>query len=131
MNKFHKNYIHIYKVGNGTTPAPIADIIKLNLPEIKKVTRIESFSTTSVTMKYGKKVLIVKNLIFSNQDFFDIFTFHAVKGDIETALKDPMSLVLTESESKKIFGNENPINQIVKLDNEFDLIVKAIIKDIH
>ena len=66
MNKFHKNYNYIYKVGNGTTPAPIADIIKLNLPEIKNVARIESFRTTSVTVKYGEKVLTVKNLIFSD-----------------------------------------------------------------
>ena len=85
MNKFHKNYNYIYKVGNGMIPAPIADIIKLNLPEIKKVARIESFRTTSVTMKYGKKVLTVKNLIFSDQDFFDIFTFPKISGNIKTA----------------------------------------------
>ena len=130
MNKFHKNYNYIYKVGNGMIPAPIADIIKLNLPEIKKVARIESFRTTSVTMKYGKKVLTVKNLIFSDQDFFDIFTFPKISGNIKTALKDPMSLVLTESEAIRFFGNEDPINKIVKLDNEFDLTVKAVIKDI-
>lgn len=130
VDKFHKNYEQIYKVGKGTTPAPLAEVIKSNLPEIKKAARIESFRTTSVTIRYGDKIMSVKNIIFSDADFFDIFTLPAITGNPQGALNEPMTLVLTESEAKRIFGNEDPIDKIVKMDNQFDLTVKAIIKNI-
>ena len=130
INKFHKNYNNIYKVGSSMTPAPIADIIKLNIPEIGKIARVEIFRTTSVTMKYKNKSLIVKNLIFTDPDFFEIFTFTPIKGDLKTALNDPNNMVLTETEAERFFGNEDPINKSIKLDNEYELTVKAVIKDI-
>lgn len=73
VNKFDRNYNRIYKVGNGLTPAPIAGIIKSSVPEIKRAARIQSFNFTSATMKYGSKVMTVKNLILTDPDFFDIF----------------------------------------------------------
>ena len=129
MDKFHSNYSRIIKIGKGTIPAPIADIIKLNLPEIKKVTRVDSFSSTSVTIKYDNKVLTVKNLIYSEPDFFDIFSFKALEGNIK-ALSDPMTIVLTRTEAKRIFGNTSPIGKVVKMDNQFDLTIQAVIEDI-
>lgn len=130
INKFNKNYELIYKVGRGNTPAPIAGIIKSNIPEIKKAARIENFRTKSVAMKYDNKLMEVKNIIFSDPDFFDIFNFPAIEGDPQKALKEPMALVLTKSQANRIFGNEDPINKVVKMDNSFDLTVKAVIKDI-
>jgi putative ABC transport system permease protein len=130
INKFHENYDHIYKVGKGNTAAPVADIIKLNIPEVEKITRIENFRTTSVTMKYGDNPLIVKNIIFADPDFFDIFTLPVIRGDIKTAMNEPMSLILTETEAKRIFGNKDPMNKNIKMDGEFNLVVKAIIKDV-
>ncbi len=129
-NKFHENYDRIYKIGNGRTPAPIADVVKLNVPEIKHVTRIDNIFSESVAMKYGNNLMIVKNLIYADPDFFDIFSFPAVMGNLKTALNEPMSLVLTEKEAKRIFGKENPINKTVKIDNEFDLTVKAVVYNI-
>ncbi len=130
VDTFHKNYGRIYKVGKGTTPAPLAELITSNLPEIQKSARIESFRTTSVTMRYGDRILKVENIIFSDPDFFDIFTFPAMRGNPQEALNEPMALVLTESEAKRIFGSEDPIDKVVKMNNQSDLTVKAIIKDI-
>ena len=130
INKFNKNYNCIYKVGKWNTPAPVAGIIKSNIPEIKKAARIENFRTKSVAMKYNNKLMEVKDIIFSDPDFFDIFTFPAIEGDPQKALKEPMSLVLTKSQANRIFGNEDPINKVVKMDNSFELTVKAVIKDI-
>ena len=50
IDKFHENYYRIYKVGKDYTPAPVADVIKSNVPEIKKAARIEFFRTRSVTI---------------------------------------------------------------------------------
>jgi ABC-type antimicrobial peptide transport system permease subunit len=129
MDKFHSNYSRIIKIGKGNVPAPIADIIKLNLPEIKKTTRVEGVSSNSVTIKYDNKVLTVKKIIYSEPDFFDIFSFKALEGNLK-ALSDPMTIVLTRTEAKRIFGNTSPIGKVVKMDNRFDLTVQAVIEDI-
>jgi putative ABC transport system permease protein len=130
-NKFNKNFDRIYKIGKELTPAPLAELIKSDIPEIKKTARVQSIFSTSVTMKYADNdPLAVKNLIFADPDFFNIFSFIAVKGNLQTALNDPMTMVLTETEAKRIFGNEDPVNKIIKLDDEYDLTVKAVIKDI-
>ena len=130
VNKFHKNYNQIYKIGKYTIPAPVTEIITSNVPEIRKTARIENFRTKSVTMKYGKNPIKVKDIIFSDPDFFDLFSFQIIQGNPQNALREPMTIVLTESEAKTIFGRENPIDKIVKMDNVYDLTVKAVIKDI-
>jgi putative ABC transport system permease protein len=81
-------------------------------------------------MKRGDKILTFKNIIFSDPDFFDIFTFPALRGNPREALARPMGLVLTESEARRIFGNEDPIDKVVKMENAFDLTVMAVIKDV-
>jgi putative ABC transport system permease protein len=82
-------------------------------------------------LKYADKdPLTIKNLIFADPDFFNIFSFYSIKGNLQTALKDPGTVVLTETEAERIFGNEDPINKTIRLNNELDLTVKAVIKDI-
>ncbi|MDG6998602.1 MAG: FtsX-like permease family protein, partial [Nitrososphaerota archaeon] len=54
----------------------------------------------------------------------------ASRGDPSAAMNEPMALVLTENEAKAIFGDEDPIGKVVKMDNQFNLTVKAVIKNI-
>jgi putative ABC transport system permease protein len=130
-NKFHRNVDCIYKIGKEKTPAPVADVIKSDIPEIKKTARVQSIFTTTVTLKYADKdPLTFKNLIFADPDFFNIFSFPAIKGNLQTALNEPMTVVLPEADAYRIFGNENPIEKTITLNNEFNLTVKAVIKDI-
>jgi len=41
--------------------------------------------------------------------FFNIFKFQFIKGNPETALTDPNSIVMTQEVAEKYFGNENPL----------------------
>jgi len=53
-----------------------------------------------------------------------------VSGKHDEALKDPMSIVLSESTAKILFGNEDPIGKQVRLSDEGTLQVTAIVKDL-
>lgn len=59
-----------------------------------------------------------------------MFTFPVVKGDDATPLKDPFSIVLTESEAQRIFRAEDPIGKIINYDNQKDFTVTAVVKDL-
>jgi putative ABC transport system permease protein len=84
-------------------------------------------------------VVIRNGVPFETEDFrfvdgplFDILQFPFVKGDPRTALAQPGSIVLTETEAAKRFGNENPMGQILTIvqnRTNVDYRVTGIIKD--
>lgn len=63
-------------------------------------------------------------------EFLEMFKFPLLKGDATTALDGPRSIVLTESLAKSLFGEADPINQLVKLDNDYELKVTGVLKEI-
>jgi ABC-type antimicrobial peptide transport system permease subunit len=58
-----------------------------------------------------------------------MFTWKFIKGNAATALPDAYSLVLTQSMARALFGDTDPINKVVKIDNEYDAKVTAIVAD--
>ena len=66
----------------------------------------------------------------ASEDFFKIFSFNLVKGDPNTALKEPTSIVITESTAKTFFNEQDPINQLIKIDNGQELKVTGVVKDV-
>jgi len=131
-DKFHQNYQEIFRLqaGRGSTlPAPVAELVKANIPEVKNISRIEAFRTTKATLKYENNSFTVKNIIFSEPDFFTIFSFPFISGDSQNSLEKPMSIVLSETESKRIFGEVDPIGRLIRLNNKHDLTVTGIMKD--
>ncbi|HEY4335987.1 MAG TPA: ABC transporter permease [Puia sp.] len=54
--------------------------------------------------------------LYANEGFFDVFSFPLIKGVASAALKDPHTLVLTQTTAIKLFGHEDPIGKVVKFD---------------
>ncbi len=79
-------------------------------------------------MKYNDKLIYEQNVFFADEYLFDVFSVKMVKGNPKTALTDPFSVMLTEEEAKKYFGDEDPINKVIRNNNQFDLRVTGIYK---
>ncbi len=62
--------------------------------------------------------------------FLQIFSFDFMQGDASTALSDPNTVVLTESTTRKYFGQEDPMGKILTLENRTDLRVTGVIRDL-
>ncbi|MEP2771064.1 MAG: ABC transporter permease [Fulvivirga sp.] len=67
---------------------------------------------------------------FASKEFLEMFQFPLIAGSAETVLDDPYSIVITEKLAKVLFGDEDPMNKIVRFDDENDLKVTGILKDI-
>jgi putative ABC transport system permease protein len=109
------------------SPLPLYYELKNNYPEVKRVTRInwnESHSLINGANKFNSKGRYV------DPDFLYMFSFPLVKGQKASALKDPHSIVLTESLATALFGKDDPVGKRVRLDNEYDLTVSAVVKDV-
>ncbi len=97
------------------------------IPEIKYACHTDWMGTHNLAV--GEKKVFI-NGAQAEPDFFNIFPFPAIKGNLKTALDDPYSIVLTESSAHSLFGDADPMGKAINFDNKHELIVKAIIKDI-
>lgn len=136
-NKFHKNYNNIYQVMANrdfnntvfTDPnmvLPLASSLQKTYPQIKNAvvtTQGESHIFSTGDNKIKKTGLTVGG------NFFDMFSWKFIRGNAATALSDPSSIVLTESSAKAFFGNEDPINKVLKIGNQDNVKVSAVIAD--
>jgi hypothetical protein len=137
-NRFHKNYDTIYQVIANrdfknemfTDPnmvLPLAAALQNSTPQIIDATVVTYNNQHLFT--YGEQKL-KKSGRMVNEHFFDVFTWKFKKGNAVTALGDPHSITFTASAAKAIFGNKDPIGQVVKMDNAENYTVAAIVEDV-
>lgn len=99
----------------GTIAPPFGPLLKHDFPQIQKMTVLLPSGTT--TMRYEEKIFNEKNSYFADENLFDVFKVHVLKGNPATALKEPYSVMLTEDIARKYFGNDEPVNKMIKFDN--------------
>src|ERR1700733_4982126 len=111
------------------TPAPLAPRLKQQFPQIEDVVRIDAEGGDLVA--HGNGTLKINDIIFADPSLFRIFSFNFLEGSEETALKDPQSIVITESLAHTLFGSqESFINQIVVFPGSSPARISAVISDI-
>ena len=104
----------------------MAPTLKDEYPEIQAATRY--FPLVQPLVEYsdnpGKPAKFYEeNVLLADSTFFDVFKVIMVDGDPETALDFPYSIVLSESQAKKYFGNRDPIDKLLRFENKEDLII--------
>jgi putative ABC transport system permease protein len=108
-------------------PLPLYYSLKSEYPEVKRVTRMDWGSDYSLAVG-EKKFNKVGN--FVDPDFIEMFSFPVTKGNKKTALNDLHSIVITESMATALFGAQDPIGKTIKVNNDFNVKVSAVIKNI-
>jgi putative ABC transport system permease protein len=137
-DKFHAHLKDIYvlmqnhdlggNISTGrATPGPLATSLRSEIPEIKYAVRFSDESGQLV--RSGDKSLY-QTVMYADSDFFHMLTFTAVKGDASAALRDPGSIVITESVAKSLFGGEEAMGKELVLNNKTAVKVAAVIRDI-
>jgi putative ABC transport system permease protein len=98
------------EVINAGGPAwAVAPNAKEEFPEIEQFVRIAGGD--NVLFRKGDIKFEEENSMWADSSFFKVFDFKLIKGDPATALRDPFSIVFTESAAKKYFGKEDPVGQ--------------------
>lgn len=77
----------------------------------------------------GEKNLL-KDAYYASEEFLEMFEFQLLQGRADQVMDDPRSVIITQSTAKALFGDEDPINKVVKVDNEHELKVTGLLKDI-
>jgi len=108
-----------------TSPAPMADVLMKDFPEVESAVRMQNVDQV---IKSGAEVFAESAFFEADQTIFSIFTFDFLEGSANEALKNPRSIVLTETTSKKYFGNHPALGKILDCNGE-PKTVTGVIKD--
>jgi putative ABC transport system permease protein len=139
FDRFHKNSNRIFRAlstdhsggemfRSAGVPSLLGPTLVDEYPEVVKYTRCQ-VGWSGYYLHRGDKNFMWEKLATVDPSFFKVFHFPFIAGDPETALLDKHSIVLTESLAKKIFANEEPMGQVLKISDR-DFEVTAVIEDI-
>ena len=109
-----------------TVSPPFGYYFPSDFPEIQKMTRL--LDNGPIPARYKDKIFNERGMFFADENLFDVFTQRVVKGNPKTALADPFSVMLTEETAKKYFGDEDPMNKVIRFNSQFDCKVAGIYK---
>jgi putative ABC transport system permease protein len=137
-DKQFKNADSIYIVENNqpgdgqiytfrATPRLAAATIKTEVPGVVDAVRVVNYKSEGL-LTY-KDNSFKKEGLFADDGFFNIFSYHFIKGSAANALKQPNSIIITQTLAKTLFGNEEPLGKTVKRNNQLPLQVTGVIED--
>jgi putative ABC transport system permease protein len=111
------------------TCAPIGPTMLREYPEVEDYLRMTGRGPTVV--EYGDQTFTDDHVIEADSSFFNFFSIPLIKGDPKNVLNAPRRAVLSQSTSKRIFGNEDPIDKAIKIGNDTArYIISGIMSDI-
>ncbi|MCY3773222.1 MAG: ABC transporter permease [Gemmatimonadetes bacterium] len=133
-DRFHKQADRIYRVVNGNsarTPTAVGPALKELFPEVEEYARMRG--TINIwMMNYQDNTFYESDVYRVSTDFFKVFSFPLVRGNPQTALDDyaytEQTVVISESMASKLFGNEDPMDKMIRADDEENLRVTGIMK---
>ena len=123
VNTDFDNKIHTWN----SLPLPTYTALKTEDSNIKN-TAIADRGAEHLLTVVGKKLMM--NGITASEAFLEMFEFPLIYGDASTVLNEPTSIVITESTAKALFGDNDPTNKLIRVDDQGELKVAGILKDI-
>lgn len=135
---FHPHKDRIYRVTTqvhdkkenpsyASTPIALADHLENNFTGVEKVARIHRSLYGEAI--YGEKKIHLAGY-FADPGFFEIFNFQLLQGNRATALSNPNTIVITETEAEKIFGSKDAMGEMIQMDGYGNFMVTGILKDL-
>ena len=142
-DQFHADKDRIYKAWNrannngniscwDVTPRILAPTLLEQYASVEAATSFAGWGD-QLLFTVGEKRLLKSSGAYTDPDFLTIFSFPMIKGDSRSAMKEPASIVLTESFAHELFGDKDPFGETLSIGasgHSFLLKVTGILKDL-
>lgn len=134
-DRFHEKGDRIYELWNKAkwdnsiecwpvTPKVAAKTLRTQFPEIEKVIRVD-WPSNRLLITNNKRFFAYGNAV--DPEFLSTFSLPLSKGDINTVLSNPNSMLITPKLAKKFFGDEDPIGKIITMEDKKQVTITGII----
>ncbi|MCP5104235.1 MAG: FtsX-like permease family protein, partial [bacterium] len=138
-DRYHKNADRIYRVTTRDTSedrvrdlaysfAPLAPALLTDIPDISHAVRFFPYSAAVKATR--EKCFQEDRFFFVDPEVFEVFTFPLKKGNPETVLKAPFSIVITEETAEKYFAGESALGKTLNVEGKFDFKVTGILENV-
>ncbi len=138
FNQFIPKHDRLYQVWvNAHFDGRVNSWNSVPMPTYDAMKTVDSKIVRSVVYDWGGNYLLAvgdkkisKSGHFASEEFLEMFEYPMLRGNPAEALDDPSSIVISESTAKALFGDEDPMNKIIRVDDKRDLKVTGIIRDV-
>ncbi|MGV3601924.1 MAG: ABC transporter permease [Dyadobacter fermentans] len=111
-------------------PDPLAFTLKKDYPQIEQVVRLRENGSQLVRRADATENLKEDRVFFADSTFFEVFSLPMLQGDRHSALRNPNSVVISETDARKYFGETNPMGKALMIDNNTTYTVTGVMQDI-
>ncbi|HMQ08995.1 MAG TPA: ABC transporter permease [Saprospiraceae bacterium] len=136
-NTFHDSYDHLFQVGTSILREDsenhyslisrvAGEYIRDQYPEIAKQTLIQKWKPT---LFIDEQYYNNDQLVYTEPDFIDMFTFPAIEGDPKKGLEIPNSLVITQKMKEKYFSGRKAVGESIIINDTMSFTISAVISD--
>lgn len=112
---------HANVTGNLAAPT-----FKKDFPEVEEAIRVIRYNSV---VKYEDQLFEEKDFFYTDEGFFDVFTFPLLTGKAKAPLQTPHQVIISEHIATKYFGKEDPIGKSLTVGNDKQYEVKGVMKN--
>jgi putative ABC transport system permease protein len=106
---------------------PIGADMKSEFPEVEDFLRMSNFKTAYVT--HNNTSLKIHRIRYASSSFFKFFSFNLLAGNPKNILTDPYSIVLTKKTAVQLFGDKNPVGQLISINQKNLYRVNGVVQN--
>lgn len=139
-DKSFENAERIYRVNSdikfggaemklAVAPDPLAFTLLKDYPQLEAATRLREDGSYLVRRTGATENLKEEIVVYADSTFFKVFSTPIITGDAKKVLTDPHTMVISERNAKKYFGNENAIGKTLLLDNKDTYTITAVMEN--
>ena len=138
-DKFHTNANRIcwvqakIRIGNDSIFVPALSyisgpMVKEGDPSVESYLRFKNEGRNTVVQNPQSAALRFSEdkFLFADSNFFSFFSFKLLKGNKQSVLQSPFSIVLSQKVAEKYFGRENPVGKILRYNNKYNFTVTGV-----
>lgn len=138
---FHQNAERVYRIvfaenrsyerGSTMTPMVLSDVIKEAYGNATFV-RLNNAGGARVNFKRGENKFQESRFYFTDSTFFKVFSFNLIEGNAESCLKDPFTMVISQTAAQKYFGPQSALNEVIEIEwgpTTYPVRITGLMKD--
>ena len=133
VGDFHEKKDRVYRIlkhesdrPSSIMPLPLGSALKEQVPEVEETVRFMPDYTPRM-FRVGEESGIQEKTLWTESSVFEMFSLTLLRGDSKTALSRPYTMVLTEPLARRLFGEDDPMGQVIRYNQDFDCIVTGIV----
>ncbi|MEO1052719.1 MAG: ABC transporter permease [Bacteroidota bacterium] len=144
FDAFQENYDSIYRIVTteknqhsedftSGVPATLPDAVRTDFPQIDKVAFTSYIVGGQITIypdtpNQKKDIQKDYGISYVEPTFLDVFTTPLIVGDKKTVLDEPNEAVISQKWAEELYGKEDPIGQLIKLNRSKDFVISGVME---